>query len=179
MERTERQIWGALIALMEEKPLDKIKVTELTQRAGISRSTFYSYYDSVYDVLQDIEDDFLSHIVDERKVGVENNASVIAENFSYIRDNLKTFQIITSANGDPSFEMRLGNRSRRVLSNIALETHSSMTKTQLTIIDEFAKAGKLQVLRWWASHKNEISVNEIIDMLDYITDALHGIVTEK
>ena len=54
-----------------------------------------------------------------------------------------------------------------------------MTKTQLTIIDEFAKAGKLQVLRWWASHKNEISVNEIIDMLDCITDALHGIVTEK
>ena len=93
MERTERQIWGALIALMEEKPLDKIKVTELTQRAGISRSTFYSYYDSVYDVLQDIEDDFLSHIVDERKVGVENNASVIAENFSYIRDNLKTFPV--------------------------------------------------------------------------------------
>lgn len=179
MTKTEQQICETLISLMEEKPFSKIKVTELTENANLSRSTFYSYYDSIFDVLQAIEDDFLSHIVDEKSVNLKHDASVVEENFSYIRDHLQVFQMLTGANGDPSFVARLGNRSRRILSTIADDTNSVLTETQLSIINEFARAGKIQVFRWWADHKNDVSVNEIIAMLDRITGSIHDIVTGK
>ena len=45
--------------LMEEKPFYSIKVRELVEHASIARSTFYAYYDSIFDVVQRMEDGFL------------------------------------------------------------------------------------------------------------------------
>ena len=41
--------------LYEKKNINKITVTELVQRADINRSTFYSHYDDVRHVAEDIK----------------------------------------------------------------------------------------------------------------------------
>ena len=43
----------ALLLLLEKKDLDFISVTEITAKAGVSRSTFYLHYDNVYELLED------------------------------------------------------------------------------------------------------------------------------
>lgn len=179
MTKTEQQICDALILLMQEKPFSKIKVTEITAKANVSRSTFYSYFDSIFEVLQTLEDDFSSHIVDEKEVGLYHDAEAVERNFSYIRNHLTEFEALTGTNGDPAFLARLGNRSKRILLTIADDASSSLTDTQLAIVNEFARAGKLQVFHWWAEHSNDVSVNEIIDMLDQITSAIHRIVIKN
>ena len=45
-------ITTALIKLAEEKPLSSISISELTQRAGVSRMTYYRNYSSKEEVLQ-------------------------------------------------------------------------------------------------------------------------------
>ena len=40
----------ALLALLEKKDIDFISVTEITKKAGVSRSTFYLHYDSIEDL---------------------------------------------------------------------------------------------------------------------------------
>lgn len=42
----------ALIGLLEEKPLSSISVSELAERAGVSRVTFYRNYHSIEEVLE-------------------------------------------------------------------------------------------------------------------------------
>lgn len=49
-----------LTHLLQEKEIDKISVTELCQTLQTNRSTFYAYYDDIYDLLQDIEQAFLA-----------------------------------------------------------------------------------------------------------------------
>lgn len=44
-------ITSALIQLVREKPLSAVSVKELTQRAGVSRMTFYRNYTSTEDIL--------------------------------------------------------------------------------------------------------------------------------
>ncbi len=39
----------------EKKQLDKITVTELVNRAKLTRSTFYTHYDNIYDVAHDYQ----------------------------------------------------------------------------------------------------------------------------
>ncbi len=39
----------------EKKQLDKITVTELVKRAQLTRSTFYTHYDNIYDVAHDYQ----------------------------------------------------------------------------------------------------------------------------
>ena len=45
--KTQRAIRAAFLELREKKPLEKITVKELCQRAEIHKSTFYDHYADV------------------------------------------------------------------------------------------------------------------------------------
>lgn len=53
--KTRRSIRNALIALLDEKGLSSITISELSARAEINRKTFYRHYASVYEVFDEIE----------------------------------------------------------------------------------------------------------------------------
>ena len=66
--------------LYEKKPIEKITIRELCVLAGYNRSTFYSYYDNIYDLLENAVEDLTSLIrvklegVKDIKQFIENNA---------------------------------------------------------------------------------------------------------
>lgn len=59
---TKRMIKEALLRLLETKPLEKIKVNELCSESGINRATFYRHYETLQDVLREIETEFISQM---------------------------------------------------------------------------------------------------------------------
>lgn len=61
--KTKKAIFDALFALIKEKELPKITITELAARAGVDRKTFYRYYKNVEDVFGDCEDRMIASIV--------------------------------------------------------------------------------------------------------------------
>ena len=56
---TKRMIREALLRLLKMKPLNKIKVNELCAEAGVNRATFYRHYETLQDVLHEIEVEFI------------------------------------------------------------------------------------------------------------------------
>lgn len=52
--RSKKMITDALVELLDEKPLDKITVTDIVKKADINRGTFYAHYDNVSDVVTSI-----------------------------------------------------------------------------------------------------------------------------
>ena len=56
-KNTNESIVRATFAIMTEtnKPVDKITVREICERAGINRSTFYAHYMDVFDVVEKVE----------------------------------------------------------------------------------------------------------------------------
>ena len=52
--RSKKLITDALVALLDEKTLDKITVTDIVRKADINRGTFYAHYDNVSDVVTSI-----------------------------------------------------------------------------------------------------------------------------
>lgn len=55
---TRLVIMDRVLEEMVEKPIDQIQVTELTRSLYISRGTFYLYFDSVADVVEQAENEF-------------------------------------------------------------------------------------------------------------------------
>ena len=53
----------ALIELLQKKDMDRISIKELCETAGINRSTFYTYYDTQHELLEEIEDDILKELI--------------------------------------------------------------------------------------------------------------------
>lgn len=56
---TRMCIGQALIALLDEKEFDKIRVQEIADRAGVSRMTYYQYYHDKIEVLDDYLEDII------------------------------------------------------------------------------------------------------------------------
>ena len=51
----------ALLKLMEKKPFNEINVSELCEKAGVARASFYRNYDSMQEILTN----YLSSVTDE------------------------------------------------------------------------------------------------------------------
>ena len=51
---TKESIVTAVVLLCAEKPFEKITVTEIVRKAGVSRTAFYRNYDSKEDVLKEL-----------------------------------------------------------------------------------------------------------------------------
>ena len=60
--KTKNAIFEAFKQLVQEKDMADITISELTQKANITRSTFYMYYDTVGDVRTDIENVIIAGI---------------------------------------------------------------------------------------------------------------------
>ena len=114
---TKKMIQESLVELMAEKSILNIRVQEICDSAGISRSTFYTYYDDQYDLLRQIEEQTFR--------GIENVVLKIRMNFKksgkispigleeamkgfvqYIAENNDSIQVLLSENGDYLFQKR-------------------------------------------------------------------------
>lgn len=60
--RSRRLIQKALADLLQEKPLDKITVTDVVRLAGINRGTFYAHYKDIPEVIQHVIEETFSNI---------------------------------------------------------------------------------------------------------------------
>ena len=96
--RTKKVIIAALMQLLTEKDLSEITVTELAERAGINRKTFYLHYDRVEDIIEDFGEDLLNYTDRVMRTHIETNGRInIRVLFgainSAITENLEFFRI--------------------------------------------------------------------------------------
>lgn len=54
IQDTELALADALKKMMQEKPLDRITISDLAETAGINRQTFYYHYHDIYEVVEGI-----------------------------------------------------------------------------------------------------------------------------
>ncbi len=63
--RSRRAIVQAFEQLLAERPLDKITVSAIAQRADVDRKTFYQHFGSISGLLDTIAWDFAARVLDE------------------------------------------------------------------------------------------------------------------
>ena len=62
--KTERAIRSAFLELRAKKPLERITVKELCQRAEIHKSTFYDHYEDLYALSDALENQVLDSVLE-------------------------------------------------------------------------------------------------------------------
>lgn len=58
-KKTEQSLIDAYIDLRREKPIEKITVKELAEKAMMNKATFYRHYSDIYDLADAIENSFI------------------------------------------------------------------------------------------------------------------------
>lgn len=88
--------------LEEKKEIKNITVTELVKRANITRGTFYSHYDNVYDIAKEFESElrdlgFINMMQINSKEDITTFLNLI---FNYLKDNEELYKKLLKSN-DP------------------------------------------------------------------------------
>lgn len=74
IEKTKEKIKLSLLQLMKEKHFMSISVRDITIRAAINRGRFYLHYQDKYDLIDQMEQDLLSSLLENYKVVPTTNS---------------------------------------------------------------------------------------------------------
>lgn len=166
---TRMVLKDSLLELMKEKPVSKITVKEICEKADINRATFYSHYSDPYDLLHKIESETLEWA--EKMVTTilaqtdEKEMIKIIENIlEYIVDNKKHIQVLMSEQGDINFQKQL-------LSMIYNRCGISPTneKNADSLADEyyfvFVVNGSVGLIQYWLKSSLNRSAREMAEII--------------
>ena len=105
---TKKMIRDTFLALLREKSVKQITVTELCRLAEINRATFYKYYRDVYDLLEQMEADALEHLRETaRRLQTDNAAEHFVRLLESAREHHVEYAVIGSDHGDPHFSQKV------------------------------------------------------------------------
>ena len=106
---TKMLIRRAFTDLLRVKPVQSISIKELCEKAGVNRGTFYAHYQSVHDLLVQMEDEMLAEInevlsallpADGKDV---SSLRISTELFQCLKDNADLCIVTLGDFGDKSF----------------------------------------------------------------------------
>lgn len=109
---TRMALQDSLIELMKEKPITKITIKALCERADINRTTFYAHYADQHDLLRHIEEEALSWVREALITLVEKTdkrgiIEVLEGICRYLVENSGYLQVLMSEQGDLDFQQEL------------------------------------------------------------------------
>ena len=176
---TKALIRQAFTSLLEEKPIQRIAVTELCQRAGINRSTFYAHYDDIYDLLQQIEEDMLRDFQQalapllEADLEMLSPLQITTGIYRCLKDNADLCTVTLGEHGDKAFAARLLSSDRERSMNSYARYFQGASPQQIDEFFAFVSGGHIALLQKWVSDGMAASAEEMAATAENIM--LYGI----
>ena len=142
---TKRMLKEALVQLLESKPIEKITVYEICQTAEINRTTFYKYYGSQYDLLEDIEADFLHEL--EVNLQDSDNIYTLLNILTYINTHRDACRVLLESSTSAGFLEKVFSHTQltRQLEHIA----PKQSEVSRKYLREFVVYGSYSIVRRW------------------------------
>ena len=167
-ERTKRKLQDALMTLYKKSSIEKITVRQVVELAGVTRSTFYAYYDSVYSALEAIEDELQSGLgpyFEQYSGGILEKAALKPFDsnvkwFDYCRAHREYLLILLGPNGDPSFTYKLRKRLK-VDINRMMDEDGMLNDNLRKYVVEYVTGATLSLMYYWLENDDNLSAGDI------------------
>lgn len=171
---TIQRIQDQFILLLKENHISKISIKELCLGAEINRSTFYTHYMDIYDLLKQLEGDMAKQMLDSFR-NEENSGYLSLKDgyffqlFTFIFEHKDFYQAYLSANTGNYF---ITFPSLNPIENTAsvIEAAGIITKQEKEYRMVFFIAGLNAIIRAWL--KNDC-LETPLEMAEYINQEYH------
>ncbi|GEO64645.1 TetR/AcrR family transcriptional regulator [Companilactobacillus nantensis] len=158
---TRQNIIDAYCILSKSEKKSQITVKSLSEKAGYNRSTFYDYFNDVYDVQEQIQDFVIDHIQhnlkDNFRTGKLENSFI--KSFDDLHAHFPNYyDVIFTGTTDVIFTNRLKN-------TIKIEIKNKYQLTNLSIEEDYAidffVSGAIAIICSWINHNRNISASQL------------------
>lgn len=116
IERTKKCIKDAFIELRKTKPIEKITVKELAALASINKATFYSHYNDIYDLSEQMEEETIHSILETTPhidCLISNPPLAVKELTEALRNNFAFTSILFSGSREGLYPLKLEKEIKR------------------------------------------------------------------
>lgn len=167
---TKRKLSKSLISLLTSKSITEIDVSELCEKAGINRTTFYKHYASLYHLLDELIVQFFKRIetLFLSLSSGENTTSKVAYLLKYLKQNREFVTIIMNNNSFSSISERLIQLNficNLINSNIQYRKNAYVSEDYYV---DFIISGWIAAIRRWVNENCDLDVNTLARLLTSI-----------
>lgn len=162
-DQTRENIKQAFLELYAAKPIERISIREITDRAGYNRATFYLYFRDIYDVLATVEDELLAG-VDAIVTPLLSREDIYERMGSFLSLASRftgPFSVLLGDNGDPTFTRRFSQRLEPLLGRL-LVTRRELDAHERELVSAFYLAGVVAVVVAWLQDPRDMGVDELV-----------------
>ncbi len=159
---TEAMLTDAFLELRREKPLGKITVRELCERAGIGRGTFYAHYCDVYDLNDKLESELFGQF------SAALNGALKSNNIRSTLDACRTVFSLLSENKTLCklilFDRDMGAAKRFIEYGeqlcLGIYRRADVPEEKIRRFYRFVSTGCIACMQAWLSDPGHIGVEE-------------------
>lgn len=149
---TRMMIEQSFLKLLREKPLAKITVTELCEKAQINRATFYKHYLDVPDLLEKIEETLFNQI--RASLGAEDLKlkTFLVKMMDYTKQHQERFMAVGGSNGDPDLMTKTFAVCYESAYPLLARNLQTLSESEKQMLFQFLSHGAGAALTWWIRH---------------------------
>lgn len=169
IQRTKTLIKSSFLKLLNDYPLEKITISEITDNAMCNRNTFYLHYNDKYDLMETLCDEATSVLKQELSIAMKkyNNSEEFYKIIPKIcmdvmQSNLPFYTAVLGKNRYPLFI----EKYKEVLFDFSLSIlpYDLRKKKEKIIELEYATNGVIGVHRFYLLHLDEYDGTEILKL---------------
>lgn len=162
--RSRKLIKAALADLLQEKPLDKITVTDVVKRAEINRGTFYAHYTDIPDVIHHLIQETFSNIQEVFSQAPKSISDVpyllLTEVQRLLTEDLDLYRKIMSSGAAALMQEQLVNVVLEYLFQHEADFYSG-DHEQFALTIRFCAGGLSNLYRDWFAGKLTMTLDEL------------------
>lgn len=163
--KTKEAIYNAFKSLLLEKEYEKISITDVTTLAKINRKTFYSHYETLDDLLLEIQSNLSKEFLGRTKGYdiIKDIDKITREFFLFSEEKGPFYEKITC--GDVGFYVR--QKMINKVMSVSGNTNENLNKFDYdskAICIEFITSTTLQLYKRWIYDGKKIPVEKIISL---------------
>jgi len=161
VQRTKSWIFDALMLLMDEKPYDKITVSDIADKAGVARPTFYRNFDDKDEVILE----YLNNSFSTAKDDNHNNIILLFDDKYLIKHQKNLEKALTTA----SIENRIYREVQKYTLSLAECYKKQLSPDEYLICRYkicYQITGSLRIIFDWFINNMPMPVGNILSMLN-------------
>lgn len=180
VQRTYNLLMNAMIELMVEKDFENLSVSDICDKAGVHRATFYKHFSDKLEFirycfekqLSDIEIDGLikDPTPENLRAGI---VFCVDEIFKFVDKNILILETICSE----KYYMSLGSTFFSALNDFCFDKFAYALQVpdhRVEILSNFYSSALIGVIKWYVMGKGEYPKKDIYDFLEHRIDELVG-----
>ncbi|REG24902.1 TetR/AcrR family transcriptional regulator [Jeotgalicoccus halotolerans] len=174
-EITKNNLIEAFWDIYKEKPLSKITVQEITDKAGYNRGTFYTYFKDINEIQQLLKENLIptKDMILGPLMMLDKNSGNIFETLDrtndYVKEHSEKIAVLIGPEGDPSFVHEFKMRIRMIIMDYVYELKVKEPE-KIEYIIEYQLSALIGMFQLWLEKNESMDENVLADFVEEVSN---------